>query len=167
MRTRIISSMALSISAIFPSFISTDTNNYENPIMAKYEIKYNNSGDTNLSTSKKTVKINERDFSNIMILLNEYIDDIDNYFDDFESLFLEKLQTSYFNEFFDWIIKNEKEKYLIQIVSILLNTDIDIFSLWYVKGLEKCINSDSCIISERAKSIYNLYKNKFEEVKCM
>ena len=68
---------------------------------------------------------------------------------------------------FNWIFNllNDQEKF--DVLSALLNSDINIFVEWYKKALMVCMKSKDCTIAKKSENIFNLYKEDFEEVTCM
>ena len=165
--------MALCSTFSIVSQKQSDTNFYDN-IQIEQNFITNDSiksfisllGDVNYASLRYKIFENKMNYSAEMRRLDFLFEDVENYQPEIVEFFESNYEKDYFIDMFNWIIdkENDANKYLM--LSSLLDTDIDIFTEWYVKSLKKCMNSSDFLLKKRSMSIYRLYEKKFEEVLC-
>lgn len=94
----------------------------------------------------------------LLLIIKEY----DNFDEDFNKL----VNNSDFCFIFEAVMNEFDEEKRISILSDFLDTNINIFTTWYVKELFKCLKSEKQYIKLKAQSFYELYKNSFDKFVC-
>ena len=166
--TNILGLVIASFSIATPSI--TSTNNYATKLyrnepfsmVRRYNVNdYVIKDDVNyIFNNKGMIDIFEKQVRYLETLLDDY--------EEMQSeilLFLKKCYEDInFKQLFDYIMTHTKDENKYLVLSSFLDTDVDIFSNWYVSGLRKCIQSSDAGVKMRATSIYNLYKEYFERI---
>ncbi len=168
--------LTASFASVLPLKIPNDVpRNFNNEDHEKYSvsISFNDSISTleflNIGKWKKYEGSNTyfEFYSKELKLLKCYVNSEDDNEDKICSLFEGLVNEIYFDDMFNWIFNllNDQEKF--DVLSALLNSDINIFVEWYKKALMVCMKSKDCTIAKKSENIFNLYKEDFEEVTCM
>lgn len=107
------------------------------------------------------------------IYLKDYLLFI-SFFDDAEleeesvvSFMEQAIKKDYFEDFYFWLFFKLNSSQKKTLLSILLSSEIDIFTSWYKKSLLLSCDSNDSVLSNNAKDIYNLYFERFEQILCM
>lgn len=67
-------------------------------------------------------------------------------------------------EILEYVFKKLDVNRKAQFLCYVLSTELDIFSDWYLDILKIAKDDEDFVVSGRAKSIYNLYKEDFDKV---
>lgn len=78
------------------------------------------------------------------------------------NFFKHKIKQPDFKIFINFLFGVESDWNKLEILSLLLISNIDIFTHWYKDALVSCIKSDNKTVSAKAESIYNLYAKDFD-----
>lgn len=106
-------------------------------------------------------------YLNQLRLLKYYIDSEDDNEDKICHFFEELVDKIYFDDFLNLVFNSLNDAQKFDMLSALLNSDINIFVAWYKRALMVCANSNDCTIAKKSENILNLYKKDFEAVSCM
>lgn len=147
---------------------------------------YGTSTSSNISNNKSSLSSSELIFNayrnstsdinlnlrNDDIFYNKMFKELSKYseYDDYEELinFLNKICNNInYPDFITWSIEKLEDYQKLNLILSILSSDTNIFNSWYKKILLNLKESKDIVLSSRAQDILNLYKNKFEEIKCM
>lgn len=128
--------------------------------------QYNVIEDANYGIVRTYISMNIQNYKKEMNYLNELFENYEDHHKEIISYLNSKSKDQHYKDLFDWILQNENNENKYLILSFILDSDINIFDIWYVKNLKKCINSDDILLRKRALSIYGLYRKQFEDLSC-
>ena len=71
------------------------------------------------------------------------------------------IYTKYILKSFDKLDDNQR----LNLILSILSSEMDIFTTWYKEILNKSLKSSDVVLSSRAQDIFELYSDKFKEIK--
>ena len=165
-------SLTIAVSSLSSSLISN-----ENTINSKYVL---NSNYENNSFEKENYKgvhewnrsfldfeqIYKNLYTKYFLIISIYLREPDINEDKIIFFIKNILKMDYFTNFYSWLFSKLSNNEKSLLLSIILGSNIDIFNTWYKKALQFCIDSDDIVLSSKAKDIYDLYSERFNNVIC-
>lgn len=113
----------------------------------------------------------ENDYSNLYykeyLILNDYLNETEIDEEKVLSFIDSMIKKENFRNLYFFIFSELNEFQKNSLLLIILGSDIDIFNDWYTKSLRLCIESKDLVLANKARDIYNLYSERFEQIICM